>query len=508
MSQNLDNRKIAKNTIVLYIRMMVMMCISLYTSRVILNTLGVNDYGVYNVVGGFVAMFTLVTGALSNAISRYITFELGRDDKARLQMVFSNALLIQILLAFIVIILSEIVGLWFLNTRMQIPEGRLMAANWVLQCSILTFVVNLINIPYQACIVAHEKMTAFAYISILESVFKLCIVISLYFVLGDKLIVYSLLLLGVAILIRLINGVYCNSRFEECHFSPKADRNLLKEMTALASWNFMGTGAFVLSKHGVNLLINVFFGVVFNAARGIATQVDGAINQFVSSFTTAMNPQITKLYAAGNMSDMFKLVFRGTKYAYFLMLLVACPVIVEAPLILKIWLNVVPDYTVLFVRLTLIQSLITTLSTSLFVVAMATGDIRRYQLCVGSLGLSTFIITYVCYLMGCPVQYAYYISILIQTLILFARLIVLHNLVGLDIVAYFKEVIGKVILVTVSTCIILYLMPNYVDDSVLSFIINIILCLFITALFSLILGLEKSERLLVFKIIYKIKNKL
>lgn len=505
MPQNLDNKRIAKNTFVLYIRMMVMMGISLYTSRVILNTLGVEDYGIYNVVGGFVAMFTLVTGALSNAISRFLTFELGRNDKERLKKVFSNALLIQVLLASIVIILSEMVGLWFLNTQMRIPDGRLTAANWVLQCSILTFVVNLINIPYHASIIAHEKMTAFAYISILESLLKLGVVLSLYYFLSDKLITYSLLLLGVAVVIRLINGLYCKRRFEECRFVLKVDTGLIRELTALASWNFLGSGAFVLSIHGVNILINIFFGVVFNAARGIATQVDGAINQFVSSFTTAMNPQITKLYAADNLPDMFKLVFRGTKFAYFLMFVVACPVIVETPIILRLWLSVVPDYTVLFVRLTLIQSLVTTLSTSLFIVAMATGDIKRYQILVGSLGLSTFFIVYLFYRLGYPVQSAYYVSIFIQLLILVARLVVLHGLVGLDILVFLKVVLGRVLMVTLCTSIVLYLVVNYIDIQTFPFVINVFLCLLITILFVFLLGLEKSERKLIVNYFHNIR---
>lgn len=505
MDNTANNKRIAKNTIVLYFRMVVVMTISLFTSRVVLSTLGVEDYGIYNVVGGFVAMFALLTGSLSNAISRYLTFEIGRNDIDRLRTVFSNSVIVQLALACVVIVVSEIVGVWFLNTRMQIPEERMVAANWVLQCSILTFVANLISVPYQACIIAHEKMTAFAYISILETFLKLGVVLCLYYSWSDNLIVYALLLLVVAILIRIIYSQYCKSTFHECRFQRSIDRPLIKEMVSMASWNFLGTGGAILGNHGVNILINLFFGVVFNAARGIAEQVNGAVSQFTSSFTTAINPQITKLYAKGQKDEMFHLVFRGTKLSFFLMLLVSCPIIVETPTILHLWLKIVPNYAVMFVRLTLIQSLIGTLSVLLFTVAMATGDIKKYQIIVGGLGLSVFFLTYIVYKLMGSVEYAYYVGIFIQTLILFARLYVLHGLVRLNMIAFIRMVLLRVIMVVVPTVLLLLLIVNIEKGSSTAvFFFNIGISIAIVALFSFLLGLNAKEKSYV---LYQFKEK-
>ncbi len=449
MSDNsANNKRIAKNTLVLYIRMIFLMLINLYTSRLVLQALGVDDFGIYNVVGGFVTMFSLLSGALSNAISRFLTFELGRKNIERLKEVFSTSVTIQILLASGIILIAEIIGVWFLNARMNIPAERMVAANWGFQCSLLTFAVNLISIPYNACIIAHEKMTAFAYISILEVVLKLCIVVLLLFLASDRLIIYGVLLMVLAVLIRLIYGLYCSHHFEECHYGFTYNKKLVKEMIGLASWNFLGSSGAVLNSHGVNILMNLFFGVGVNAARGIAVQVNGAVSQFVSSFTTAVNPQITKSYAEGNLDHTFKLVFAASKYSYFLMLILVAPIVAETPFILKLWLNQVPEYTILFVRLTLFAALISTLSSSLYTLALASGDIKKYQLVVGGLSLSCFFITYVCYKSGMSVEYAYYVNIVIYIFILGARLMILSKLTGLSVRGFFIRVIIRVVIVT------------------------------------------------------------
>lgn len=478
---------------------MVIMCISLYSSRVVLTTLGVQDFGIYNVVGGFVAMFSLVTGSLSNAITRYVTFELGKNDKEMLHQVFSNSIIVQVFLALIVLLLAETVGIWFLNNRMQIPSDRLIAANWVLQCSIFTFIVNLINVPYNACIIAHEKMKAFAYISILEAFLKLGVILLLFLNIGDKLIFYAIALLLVSVFIRFVYGVYCGKTFEECHFVLKVNRKLIREMTSMAGWNVLGTGGGVLANHGVNILINVYYGVIFNAARGIAVQVDNAVNQFVNSFTTAMNPQLTKLYAVGDLTNMFKLLFRGSRFSYYLMFIVACPLIVSTPTILRLWLNVVPDYAVLFVRLTMIASLLFTLTSQFFTVAMATGNIKEYQMIIGSIGLSNFFIVYLAYRMGGKVEAAYYVYIFIRIIIIFARLYVLKRLVNLKVSDYIKEVLLKVIYVTITTALILYLLTIPDNGTLISFFVNGAISLITPMVLIYIVGLEKAEKVFVFE---------
>ena len=458
-----------------------------------------DDFGIYNVVGGFVTMFSILSGALSNAISRFLTFELGRKDFDRLKEVFSTSVNVQILLAFSIVLIAETIGVWFLNTQMNIPTNRMVAANWVFQCSLLTFVVNLISVPYNASIIAHEKMTAFAYISILEVVLKLCIVVLLLFLTSDRLIIYGVLLMVLAIFIRVVYGAYCARHFEECHYGFTYNKKLVKEMIGLASWNFLGASGAILSGHGVNLLINMFFGVACNAARGIAAQVNNAVNQFVNSFTTALIPQITKSYASGNLPRMFNLVYMGTKFSYFLMFLVAFPLIVETPTILKLWLDIVPDYTVLFVRLTLIESLISILSTFLFTVAMATGDIKRYQMWVGSLSLSVFFMVYLLYYMGCSVEAAYFASIIIQILILVARIIILHGLIGLCVQTYCKVVLARVVIVSLTTVLIIY----YVKNSIInfSFIANILFCICVVGSIVFFLGLNKSERCVAIRVL-------
>ena len=503
MPQTLDSKRIAKNTIVLYVRMMVIMCISLYSSRVVLTTLGVQDFGIYNVVGGFVAMFTLVTGSLSNAITRYVTFELGKNAQERLLQVFSNSIIVQVFLAFFVLLMAETVGIWFLNNKMQIPSDRMIAANWVFQCSVFTFIVNLINVPYNACIIAHEKMKAYAYISILEAFLKLAVIMLLFFNIGDKLIFYAIALLLISVFIRIVYGIYCRKSFKECHFVLNINKQLIREMTSMAGWNILGTGGGVLANHGVNILINMYFGVIYNAARGIAVQVDNAVNQFVNSFTTAMNPQLTKLYAIGDMANMFKLLFRGSRFSFYLMFIVACPLVVSTPTILKLWLNVVPEYTVLFVRLTLIASLLFTLTSQFFVVAMATGNIKEYQIIIGGIGLSSFFIIYLVYIFGGKVETAYYVFIFIRVIIIFARLYILKKLVNLNVLDYIKEVLIKVLNVTIITVLILYLVTISDSGSLIIFIANSVISIMTSLMLIYLIGLEKEERTFV---VEKVKN--
>ena len=306
---SLSGTKIVKNTIVLYFRMFLLMLISLYTSRVVLYLLGEDDFGIYNVVGGVVAMFAILSQSLSTAISRFLTFELGRNNSERLSDIFSASLMVQILLAFILIIVAEPLSIWFLNTRMQIPPERLSAANWVLQSSLIIFAINLVGVTFNSAIIAHEKMSAFAYISLFEAVLKL----SVAFLLGassfDKLKTYAVLMLVVDLIIKSIYIIYCYRSFEECRCGPKYNHKLLKEIGTFAGWNFIGNGVLIINTQGINILTNMFFGVKVNAARGIASQVNNAVQQFVNNFTAALNPQITKSYAMGEYSFMNSLVF-------------------------------------------------------------------------------------------------------------------------------------------------------------------------------------------------------
>lgn len=371
-----NNKRIAKNTLLLYFRMLFMMVVSLYTSRVILNALGAEDFGIYNVVGGVVAMFTVISGSLSAAISRFITYELGKGDQSKLNKIFSTSVTIQLLLSLIIVVLIESFGVWFLNAKMTIPADRITAANWVLQFSIITFVINLISVPYNAVIIAHEKMSAFAYISILEALCKLAIAFLIMCSPIDKLIYYAVLMCIVAIIVRLTYGYYCKKHFSECTYHFLWDKELLSKMFSFAGWQFFGTGSYMLMTQGVNILLNFFFGPVVNAARGIAVQVDGIIQQFVNNFTTAINPQITKSYAEDKKAYMFLLIYTGAKYSYFLVLFFAIPIILETNTILTLWLKNVPEHTVSFLRLIICIDLLYVLSNTMMTAMISTGNIN------------------------------------------------------------------------------------------------------------------------------------
>ena len=307
-SQN--NKRIAKNTLLLYVRMLFMMAVNLYTSRVVLNALGVEDFGIYNVVGGVVAMFSVISGSLSAAISRFITYELGKGNNDRLNKIFSASVTIQLLLSLIIVILVESIGVWFLNVKMSIPTDRMLAANWVLQFSIATFVINLVSVPYNAAIIAHERMSAFAYISILEALGKLAIAYLIVVSPMDRLIFYALLMCSVAVIVRAVYGYYCKRHFAECTYHFHWDREILKKMFGFAGWNFIGASSAVLRDQGGNIIINLFAGPAVNAARGIAGQVNNAVTGFVSNFMTALNPQITKSYASGDREYMMTLIYQ------------------------------------------------------------------------------------------------------------------------------------------------------------------------------------------------------
>lgn len=500
-----SNKRIMKNTLALYVRMILMMIVSLFTSRVILDTLGVEDYGTYNVVGGIISMFSAFSSMFSGAISRFLTYELGKHDieSRRLNDVFSTSVTIQIGIAVIFILVGETLGLYFLNYELVIPEGRIRAARWVLQCSIVTFAVNLVSVPYNAAIIAHEKMSAFAYISIFEVSMKLIIAYALYISPVDKLISYAILLMLLSITIRFIYGYYCKRNFSECRYRLKYDKTLLKEMSGFAGWNLLGSGAYILNTQGVNILINMFFGVTLNAARGIANQVDGAIMQFVNNFMTAVKPQITKSVAAGDYSYMESLVCRGSKFGYFLMLLFFVPIYVETPQILSIWLKVVPEYTVSFVRLAMIASMIDLLGTTMSTAVIATGKVKEYYIVIGLFGLLVFPLTYVCYKLGCPPESSYYSFISVYMFLLFLKLRQAHKLVGISILNYCIKVLLKIVPVTIFSLGLTMLASMFMAQSLNRVIVIAILSVLLNGVAIYFYGLNQSEKEFVRNIVYK-----
>lgn len=508
MSDNSANNKIiAKNTIFLYFRTILIMLVTLYTSRVILNTLGVEDFGVYNAVGGVVSMFAIISGALSNAISRYITYDIGKGEKARLKIVFCTSLNIQMIIAFVIFILCEVVGLWFLNSKMNIPEDRLVAANWVLHFSLLTFVINLISVPYNASIIAYEHMKAYAYISIFDAILKLSIAYLLIVSPIDKLIAYSFLLFVAAFGIRLIYVFYCVRHFEECKYEPIYEKGLFKEMMGFAGWNFFGNAASVLNTQGINLLINVFFGVIANSARGIASQVDAAVNQFVLSFTTAVSPQITKSYAQGDSQRMFYLVCKGTKFSYFLLLFFAIPIIFEADKILEIWLGIVPDDASILVRLALIGAMVTVLGNTGYTACMATGNIKTYSIWITFVGSMVFPLTWIVYKLGASVETTYIIYIGVYMVLQVVRLFIMKNLLGFPISLFMKTVIAPILLVSVIAVIVPYSVILMCETSLFRVIYTFGAATIWTTICVISFGFTKGERIIVLKKVKQIINK-
>lgn len=505
---SLNNKRIAKNTLLLYFRMLLTMAISLYTSRVVLHVLGVEDFGIYNVVGGVVAMFSVISGSLSAAISRFITYELGKGDKEKLVRIFSSSVTIQLGLGLVIIILAEVIGVWFLNEKMSIPENRMYAANWVFQLSILTFVINLISVPYNAAIIAHEKMSAFAYISILEVVAKLIIVYMLLLSPIDKLIFYAILMASVALIIRFVYGFYCKRNFEECTYHFILDKELLKKMFGFAGWNFIGASSAVLRDQGGNIVINLFCGPAVNAARGIAYQVNTAISGFVNNFMTALNPQITKSYAAGEKEYMMTLIYQGARLSFYILLILSLPVIVNAHYILTLWLKIVPEHTTLFVQLVLIFAMSESISNPLITAMLATGKIRNYQIVVGGLQMMNLPISYVLLRYGCIPETVLIVAICISQCCLASRLYMLRGMIGLSVREYLSKVYFNVLAVTVLSAVIPCILSYYLSETLLNFIIICVVSVICTFTVIYLVGCNRKERQFILSKIIAIKDKL
>lgn len=502
-----NNKRIAKNTIMLYIRMLLIMAVTLYTSRVVLNALGIEDFGIYNAVGGVVSLFAIISNSLSAAISRFITFELGTGNNTRLRTIFSTSLLIQLSIAIIIILLVETIGLWFLNSQMEIPTNRLNAANWVLQFSVLTFAVNLISVPYNALIIAHEKMSAFAYISVLEAFFRLGIAYLITISPIDRLIFYSALMMLTAILIRFVYGVYCGKHFEESQFQFSFDKNLFKEMYGFAGWNFIGASSAILRDQGGNILLNLFFGPIANAARGIAMQVNHAVNMFVQNFTTALNPQITKSFAKGDQTYMMDLLFKGSRFSFYLLSLISIPILIKTSYILSLWLGNVPEHTALFVQLILFYSLSESLSTPLITAMLATGNIRNYQIVVGGLQLLNVPVSYLCFKFSMSIYSVFWVALFISILCLGARIIMLHRMIQFPIRRFLVEVCANTVSVFVVAIFCPLLLAWYMPDSLIGFGLICVMSLLSSILSIYYIGCNKKERNFIYsKVSYLIRK--
>lgn len=489
-----NNKRIVKNTMLLYMRMILLMAISFFTSRAILQTLGVEDYGIYNVVGGFVMMFTMITGALSTAISRFLTVELGKGDVNSLRIVFSSSLSVQSLLSLFVCIFAEVIGIWFINSYMQIPEGRETATIWVLQCSILSFVISLIVVPYNALIVAHEKMSAFAYFGILEAILKLFIVYALWISPIDQLILYAILMFTVQLILLIIYSIYCTKNFEECSGKSRFDKLIFKKIWGFAGWSLLGNSAGVLNIQGVSMIMNVFFGVVVNASRGIANQINGVVQQFVMNFTTAVNPQIIKSYSIGDKDYAFSLVCKGAKFSYYLMFCIALPIMMETDAILELWLGTPPPQASEFVVWTLMGLLPMMVGFTLVTLINAHGDIKQYQIVITLFGLAPFPLSWLAFYMGYSVISSLVIYFVVYYILIYVRLIVVHIKTLIPYSMYMKEVIFPTHLITATSIILPLAVIKTIDPSWGRLILTTITCVFTSGLSIYLIGINKEER--------------
>ncbi len=488
-----SNRRIARNTLMLYCRTLIVMLVSLYTSRIVLNALGVNDYGIHNVVAGFVSLFSAISGAMSFAISRFLTFELGKGNSEQINKVFCTSIIILIVISLCIAIACEIGGLWFVHNKLNIEASRINAAVWVLQSSLFSFCVSQLSVPYNALIIAHERMNIFAYISVTDALLKLGVCFSILILPYDKLIAYSVLNAIVAMLIRILYGVYCRRNFPESKFRPILDKELIKEMGQFSGWSFIMHSMYVINIHGVNIIMNLYFGVALNAARGIAVQVQNAITQFVTGFTTAVNPQITKSYAQGKSIEMNLLICRGAKFGYYLLLILSLPVIFETDYILNIWLVDVPPHTADFIRLTILCAMVDRMGDTWTTAVRANGNLKKFTLLITAVTTFIFPLTWLAFYLGCKPEIAYVIFIVIYCVVLYVRILIAKELVGFPIKTFLKEVLFRISICTVLSIIVplivIYLyMPSFYRLC-MTFIVGgmwTIICIMIS-------GLSKTE---------------
>ena len=498
---SVNNKRIAKNTIYLYLRMLFVMAISLYTVRAILEILGIVDYGIYNVVGGVVTMFAFMNKTLSTSSQRYFSIELARDDKDRLSKWFCLNITTFLAIGFVITFFLETVGLWFLNTQMTIPAERLTAANVVYQLSILSFLFQIVSIPYLALIIAHEKMNVFAYVGIIEALGRLAIVFILMMLTFDKLIIYGILILLLSVGVSMSYIIYCWRHYPESSYRWYWNTAEVKELLGFSGWHFMGTFSTTCRSQGINILLNIFFNPAINAARAIAFQVNSHIMQLSSNFFTAIKPQIYKSYAKGEFDELFKLIMRGTIISTFLVSIIIFPVLSSTSYILGLWLKEVPDYAVVFTQLALINGLIDATNGPPIAASLATGRIKKYMLTVSSVILANVPISYVALLLGCEPTMTMIISIILSCIAIIVRVHLLNKMMEFPWINYLL-LIAKIAFVTVVILICIYLFDQDFRSTFKGFVsVSFALMIVTIILYGMILS--QSDRQYIIRLVKK-----
>lgn len=498
-----NSTRIAKNTIALYFRQILIMLVSLYTVRVVLATLGAEDYGIYNVVAGVVVLFSFVNSAMATSVQRYLNFCIGKNDAEKTQAVFSKSLIIHGFICLIFILLAETVGLCFLNSKLNIPEERTGAALWCYQAAVFTTLINIMRVPYNAVIIAYEKMKFFAGLSIVEALLKLGVVFLLVLSPLDKLVSYSFLLTVVASLIFATYKFYCNKNFETAHYKKSSDKALGKELVSFSGWSLFGAVANVANSQGTNIVLNIFTNVTVNAAMGIANQVNAAVYSFVSNFQTAFNPQLVKNYAAGEREEFLILLNRTAKFSFYLLWLIVLPVFINCEFLLSLWLKNVPEYTVKFVRLILIFSLIESLNGPLWISIQATGKIRFYQIIIGIINILNLPFSIIAFCLGANPYCILYIRIVLNCFAFGFRLLLSKKYFNLSIRFFVFESIAKPFLIVVISSVATLLVFKLVENQILQFFLTCVISVFISGILVLFIGFNKNERTVVLSKIWR-----
>ena len=489
-----DNKRIVKNTVFLYIRMFLLMGISLYTSRVVLDVLGVEDYGIYNIVGSIVVLFSFINNALTSSTRRFINFSLGSGGTERTREIFATSFVIHIIIAGIVLILAETAGLWWLNNCLNIPPGRMHAANMVYQFSILASCIGIIGTPFEASIVAYERMGIYAYISVAEGCLKLLAVFLLAKAPADKLILYAFLILVIGVLVYLYKWAYCIKRIPACRISFRIDRTAFREMLSFSGWSLLGQIAFVGSTTGLNMLINIFFGVALNAAIGIAQQINSAIYSFVTNFQTAFNPQLVQTYSSGDMENHRTILSRSSRISYYLLFMIAVPVIFNMDFILDLWLKQVPEYTAAFAVLTVLYSLFDAIGAPVWMSMQATGKIRRYQVIISLINLSVLPLSYLALKAGYDARAVFVLKLMVGAIMYIFRINYILPKVGYRIKDYLRQVLLPVAGISICVPAVVYAAAPLFAGDVARLISTTVLSVLLSGAFLFTCGIDKEER--------------
>lgn len=495
MKENIGNsQRIARNTVMLYLRMLFIMLISLYTSRVVLNTLGVENYGLYNVIGSFVALFTFINLSIATSVQRFLTYEIGRNDSERLNLVFNTALFINIVISILLILLGETVGYWFLVEKLSIPTDKLATAIFVYQLSLFACVFSVFTSTYIAVIIAYERMASYAFISMIESLLKLAVVYLLLYLDYDKLKLYALLIFAIQIIILLLYVSYCSLKFTTIRFSISFNKSTFMRMFGFSMWNVWGTMSYVICTQGINILLNIFVGPSLNAARAIAVQVQMAIQSFGNNFQQAINPQITKSYASNNLQYMHTLITSSSKYTFYLLLFISLPILLDTNLVLTWWLKIVPDHTVWFVRLMIVVSFIACTANPVMIAALSTGKIRLFQIIDSLILFLLFPASYILLTAKYPPELIFVLNILVECLMFIARIIIIFPQINMSWKKYLYDAIFPILLVTIISVTIPIILSFYFSSSILGFTLLSLISFFSVGGGVYFLGLKQIEK--------------